>query len=71
MYTISQSGGKIRRNHIACNTDKETDESWDTDIYNMIYEQSILGCGLGWTVKKKLWAHYEQLLRPVLLSFHG
>ena len=35
MYTISQSGGKIKRNHIACNTDKETDESWDTYIYNM------------------------------------
>ena len=25
----------LRRNHIACNTDKETDESWDTYIYNM------------------------------------
>jgi hypothetical protein len=22
------------------------------------------GCGLGWTVKKKVWADYEQLLRP-------
>jgi hypothetical protein len=30
-----------------------------------------VGCGLGWTVKKKVWADYEQLLRPVFLSFHG
>jgi hypothetical protein len=30
-----------------------------------------MGCGLGWTVKKKVWADYEQLLRPVFLSFHG
>jgi hypothetical protein len=30
-----------------------------------------LGCGLGWTVEKKVWADYEQLLRPVFLSFHG
>ena len=39
-----------------------------TDLY---YEKSILGCGLGWTVKKKVWADYEQLLRPIFLSFHG
>ena len=30
-----------------------------------------VGCGLGWTVKKKVWADYEQLLRPVFLSFYG
>ena len=24
-----------------------------------------------WTVKKKVWADYEQILRPVFLSFHG
>ena len=34
------------------------------------YEKSILGYGLGWTVKKKVWADYEQFLRPVFLSFH-
>ena len=30
------------------------------------HEKSILGCELGWTVKKGLgpWADYEQLLRP-------
>jgi hypothetical protein len=27
-----------------------------------------VGCGLGWTVKKKVWA---ELLRPVFLGFHG
>jgi hypothetical protein len=41
----------------------------------LLYEKSILGCGLwaglGWTVKKKVWADYEQLLWPVFLSFHG
>ena len=30
------------------------------------YEKSILGCGLGWTEKKKGWADYEPLLKPVL-----
>jgi hypothetical protein len=30
-----------------------------------------LGCGLGCTVKKKVWADYEQLLRPVFLLFRG
>jgi hypothetical protein len=30
-----------------------------------------VGCGLGWTVKKKVCADYEQLSRPVFLSFHG
>ena len=30
-----------------------------------------VGCGLGWTVLKKVWADYEQLLKPVFLSFYG
>ena len=25
--------------------------------------------GHGWNVKKKVWVNYEQLLRPVFLSF--
>ena len=28
-----------------------------------------VGCGLGWTVLKKVWADYEQLLREVFLTF--
>ena len=34
------------------------------------YEKSILGCGLGWTVKKRFWAIMSNFLGP-LLSFHG
>ena len=30
-----------------------------------------VGCGLGWTVKKKVWADYEQLLLPVFKVFMG
>jgi hypothetical protein len=30
-----------------------------------------VGCGLGWTVKKKVWADYEQHLRPVFFKFSG
>jgi hypothetical protein len=30
-----------------------------------------VGCGLGWTVKKKVWADYEQLLREVLSTICG
>ena len=40
-------------------------------IYNMKNQFWAVGCELGWTVKKKVWADYEQLLRPVFLSFHG
>ena len=28
-----------------------------------------VGCGLGWTVLKKVWADYEQLLREVFSTF--
>ena len=30
-----------------------------------------VGCGLGWTVLKKGWADYEQLLREVFSTFRG
>ena len=30
-----------------------------------------VGCGLGWLVGKKVWADYEQLLRPVFSLFRG
>ena len=30
-----------------------------------------VGCGLGWTVLKKVWADYEQLLREVISTFCG
>ena len=30
-----------------------------------------VGCGLDWTVKKRGWADYEQLLRPVFSLFRG
>ena len=30
-----------------------------------------VGCGLGWTVKKRVWADYEQLLRPIFSLFRG
>ena len=29
-----------------------------------------VGCGLGWTVLKKVWADYEQLLREVFSTFY-
>ena len=38
------------------------------------YEKSILGCrlwGVGWNVKKKVWANYEQLLMAVFSTFCG
>ena len=35
------------------------------------HEKSILGCGLGWTVKKKVSADFEQLLRPLFFHFFG
>ena len=35
-------------------------------IYNMKNQFWAVDCGLGWTVKKKVWADHEQLLRPVL-----
>ena len=30
-----------------------------------------VGCGMGWTVLKKVWADYEQLLREVFSTFCG
>ena len=30
-----------------------------------------VGCGLGWTVLKKVWADYEQLLRLLFSTFCG
>merc|ERR1712008_641546 len=30
-----------------------------------------VGCGLGWTVLKKVWADYEQLLRVCFSTFCG
>ena len=30
-----------------------------------------VGCGLDWTVKKRGWADYKQLLRPVFSLFRG
>ena len=30
-----------------------------------------VGCGLGWTVLKKVWADYEQLLRVGFSTFCG
>ena len=30
-----------------------------------------VGCGLGWTVLKKVWADYEQLLWEVFSTFCG
>ena len=41
------------------------------NFYNMKNQFWTVCSGLGWTVKKKGWADYEQLLRPVFLSFHG
>ena len=31
----------------------------------------IMAYGLGWTVKKRGWADYEQILRPVFFTFLG
>jgi hypothetical protein len=39
-------------------------------IYDMKNQFWAVGCGLGWKVKKKVWADYKQLLKPVFLSFH-
>ena len=39
-------------------------------IYVMKNQFWTVGCGLGWTVKKKVWADYEQILRPVFFSIH-
>ena len=49
-------------------TDKETDESWDI-FYNM---KNQFSAGLGSrasSVKKKVWADYEQLLRSLFFMF--
>ena len=35
-------------------------------FYDMKNRFWAAGCGLGWTVGKKVWADYEQLLREVL-----
>ena len=43
-------------------TDMETDESWDIFI-NMKNQFWALGCGLGWTVKKKF--------GPIMSNFLG
>ena len=53
-------------------TDKETDASWDIFmIWKINSGQWAVGCGLGWTVKKKglgqLWATFEARF----LSFYG
>ena len=40
-------------------------------IYNMKNQFWAVGCRLGWTVKKKVWADYEQLLRPGFLNLYG
>ena len=38
-------------------------------IYDMKNQFWAVGCVLGWTVKKKVWADYEQLLREVFSTF--
>ena len=53
-------------------TDKETDESVDIFIISKINSGLwAVGCGLGWTVKKNVWANYEQLLRAFFSTFCG
>jgi hypothetical protein len=41
-------------------------------IRRQIYNMTNQFWAVGWAglVKKKVWADYEQLLRPVFLSFH-
>jgi hypothetical protein len=38
------------------------------NIYNMKNQFLVVGCGLGWTVIKKVWADYEQLFKSVFMS---
>ena len=43
----------------------------DWVFYKTEMKSWAVGCGLGWTVLKKVWAHYEQLLREVFSTFCG
>ena len=43
----------------------------DWVFYKMEMKIWAVGCGLGWTVLKKVWADYEQLLREVFSTFCG
>ena len=51
-------------------TDKRTDV-WSRDfmIWKIKFGLWAVGCDLGWTVGKKVWADFEQLLRPVFSLF--
>ena len=40
-------------------------------FYKMEMKIWAVGCGLGWTVLKKVWADYEQLLRVGFSNFCG
>ena len=40
-------------------------------FYKTEMKNWAVGCGLGWTVLKKVWADYEQLLREVISTFCG
>ena len=40
-------------------------------FYDMKRRFWAVGCGLGWSVVKKVWADYEQLLREVFSTFCG
>ena len=50
-----------------CTIDKETDASLEIFICNMKNQLWAEACGPG--CEKKIWADYEQILRPIFLEF--
>ena len=50
------------------NTDKRTDRCLVQRFHNMKNQFWAVGCGLGWTVKKRVWADYsvDSIKRTVL-----
>ena len=64
---INIQGGPM----MMCFLPRSIERRLDWVFYNSEMKIWAVGCGLGWTVLKKVWADYEQLLREVFSTFCG
>ena len=61
----------IRDRYVPAFSPRPIERRLDWVFYKTEMKIWAVGCGLGWTVLKKVWADYEQLLREVFSTFCG
>ena len=67
MYYVSSNHFSLKLSH----THRSENKYLVPRFHNMKNQLWAVGCGLGWTVLKKVWADYEQLLGQVFSTFLG